>query len=262
MKKLFVLALCFFTLAGAPAGFPASKGAVRSGYVARDMDGNKRWEAQTRIRKKEGDIYILTEKGQGVYSSFSGPVSWISEVELKITKEKVIPLKLEKRVFDADGNMIRLEKQDYDTAAKSVFCVHKEFPADITRTKEHTFTKDAINRQLLGLYTQKMLQNGKKKARLQMVSEEPQVYDLDLTVVSTEEVEINGRERRAYKLLLDPRLGILDPAKVFFPRAFYWHSAEPDFEWLRYEGLEGGIGSVKVELTVSPREQIKALGTN
>ena len=96
-------------LAGAAPVFSTVEDPVRTGYVGRDMDGNKRWEAETEIRKKEGDIYMLTEKGEGVYSSFKGPVSWVSEVEFESTKENVIPLKLEKRVFDEDGNMIRLE---------------------------------------------------------------------------------------------------------------------------------------------------------
>jgi len=82
------------------------------------------------------------------------------------------------------------------------------------------------------------------------VSEEPGFYNVNLKVVKTEDVEINGRKRHAYKLLLDPRLGLLDIAKVFFPRSYSWHAAEPRFEWLRYEGLEGDIRSVEVEVTI------------
>jgi hypothetical protein len=248
MKKTFTVVLCALILCGSLQAF-AAEDIFRTEYVGRDMEGGKRWEAETEVRKKEGDVYTMTEKGAGVYSSFKGPVSWETEMEFESTEEKVTPLKLVKRVFDEDGKMIRLEKQDYDPAEKSVTCVHKDIPKKISREKKFMFTKDAVNRQLLGLYVQKLLEKGRRIAQIQMVSEEPGCYNIDLSVVRTEEVEINGRKRRAYKLHLDPRLGFLDVAKSFFPRSYAWHSARPDFEWLRYEGLEGDIRSVKVEVT-------------
>jgi len=219
------------------------------GYVGRDMEGNERWKAETEIRKKEGDVYILTEKAEGLYSSFEGPISWVAEMEFEETEDNIIPLKLVKRVFDENGNMIRLEKQDYNPEEKSVKCLHNDIPENISRTKEFTFTKDAVNKLLLGPYVQKMLQNGKRGAKIQMVSEEPGLYNIDLSVVKTEELEINGYKRRMHKVKLDPRLGFLNAAKVFFPKSYVWHSADPDHEWLRYEGLEGDIFSVKVEVT-------------
>ncbi|MFC1479906.1 hypothetical protein ACFL5Y_00440 [Candidatus Omnitrophota bacterium] len=222
---------------------------MKMGYVCRDMEGNQRWQANTEIRNKQGNVYIMTEKGEGVYSSFKGPISWVAEMEFESTDKNVMPLKLVKRVFDEDGNMIRLEKQDYDPVKKSVTCLHEDIPKKISRTKKFKFTKDAVNRQLLGLYAQKMLEKGERIAKIQMVSEEPGFYNMDLSVVGAEDVQINGRKRRAYKLQLDPRLGLLDTVKIFFPKSYAWHSAEPKFEWLRYEGLEGDIRSAQVEVT-------------
>ena len=249
MKKTLTSLLCILILAGSCPAL-ASEDVYRTEYVGRDMEGNQRWQANTEIRKKEGDVYILTEKGEGVYSSFEGSISWVAEMEFESTEENVTPLKLVKRVFDEDGNMIRLEKQDYDPVKKSVTCLHEDIPKKISRTKRFKFTKDAVNRLLLGPYVQKMLEKGRRIAKIQMVSEEPGFYNIDLSVVKTENVEINGRKRRVYKLQLDPRLGLLNIAKVFFPRSYAWHSAEPKFEWLRYEGLEGDIRSVKVEVTI------------
>jgi hypothetical protein len=248
MKKTLTSLLCVLILAGSCPAL-ASEDVYRTEYVSRDMEGKERWQANTEIRKEEGDVYILTEKGEGVYSSFEGPISWVAEMKFRNTEENVTPLKLVKRVFDEDGNMIRLEKQDYDPAKKSVNCLHEDIPKEISRTKSFKFTKDAVNRLLLGPYVQKMLEKGRRIAKIQMVSEEPGFYNIDLSVVKTEDVEINGRKRRAYKLQLDPRLGLLDIAKVFFPRSYAWHSAGARFEWLRYEGLEGDIRSVKVEVT-------------
>ena len=268
MKRVIILLLCCVMLAALASIFFWKKedlektpDAVRAGYagkieyaakteyIGRDMQGVKRWEANTEIKKKEGDIYTLTEKGEGVYSSFEGPISWVAEMEFESTNDNVTPRKLVKRVFDEGGNMIRLEKQDYDSAEKSVTCLHEDIPKKISSTKTFKFTKDAVNRLLLGPYVQKMLENGKKIANVQMVSEEPGLYNMDLSVIKTEDVEINGRKRPAFKLQIDPQLGLLNVAKALFPKSYVWHSALWDFEWLRYEGLEGGINSVKVEVT-------------
>jgi len=236
-------------LAGAIPVFSIVEDAVKMGYVCRDMEGGKRWEAETEIRKKDDDVYILTEKGEGVYSSFEGSISWVAEMEFESTGETVKPLSLEKRVFDEEGNPLRVEKQKFDLTEKIAACSHEDIPKNIIRTKKFRFDKDIVNRLLLGLYTKKMLENGKKSARVQMVSEEPGFYNIELSIVDKEEIEVNGRKKWAYKLCIDPKLGYLDFVKIFFPKAYAWHSAKPEFEWLRYKGLEGDIRSVKVEVT-------------
>ena len=61
---------------------------------------------------------------------------------------------------------------------------------------------------------------------------------------------VHGQAVTAYRLCVDPCLGPLNFVKVFLPKAYAWHSAGPKYEWLRYAGLEGGINSSKVEVTV------------
>ena len=249
MKKLPILLICFFMFSGASPVFSKGENAIDTGYVCRDMEGRERWKATNEIINKKGDVYIMTEKAEGVYSSFDGPVSWVAEIEFESTEETVRPISLEKRVFDEKGNPLRIEKQKFDFSKNIATCSHEDIPKNSVRTKKFKFDKDIVNRQILGLYTQKMLENGKKSAMVQMVSEEPGFYNILLGVVKTENVKINGRKTRAYKIQIDPRLGLLNIAKALFPRAYAWHSSEPKFEWLRYQGLEGGINSVKVEVT-------------
>jgi len=250
MKKIIniMLFLSAFIMAG--QANCSGQDAVKIEYTGCDMKGIERWQAGAETVKKEGNIYTLTEKGQGIYSSFKGPVSWEAQLEYEITDDTVIPGKLLKKVFDENGNMIRLEKQDYDHAKNSVICLHQEFPGDISVTKEFNFTKPAVNKLLLAPYVQKMLETGKDLSQVQMITEEPGFYDIDIKVLEKEEIEINGRKVNAVKLQFDPRLGLLNAAKVFFPKSYVWHSATPDFKWLRFQGLEGDINSVKVEVTV------------
>ena len=250
MNKILASFLCAVIIAGScPA--PASEDVQRKEYVGRDMDGDRRWQGTSEVRKKDGDIYVLTEKAEGVYSSFNGPISWVVEMEFRDTGDTVRPLSMEKRVFDGNGEPLRVEKQNFDFTKNIATCSHQDIPKNTTSTKKFKFSKDIVNRQILGLYTQKLLAGGRKFAAVQMVSEEPGIYNIDLSVVRKETVDINGRKIRAYKILIDPRLGLLDVAKIFFPRSYAWHSAASGFEWLRYQGLEGDIRSEKVEVTTA-----------
>jgi hypothetical protein len=146
--------------------------------------------------------------------------------------------------------MIRHEIQEFDLAGNTGTCTHKEPLRNVSRTRHFKFTQDVVTRLSLGLYAQKFLQSGKTREKLQMVSEEPNVYNIELKRMGKETIEIGGRKIAAYRMCVDPRLGALSFVKAFLPKAFAWHSAVPEYEWLGYVGLEGGLNSEKVEVLV------------
>jgi hypothetical protein len=192
----------------------------------------------------------MTEKAKGVYSSFNGPVSWKAEMKFERDEHSVRPISLDKRVFDQNGKMIRRERQVFNLADNTATCIHEDLTKNLFRTKKFNFNKNVVTRLSLGFYAQKFLQNGKTSERLQMVSEEPNVYDIELKRVGKEVIRIGGRKVAAYRLCIDPQLGALNFVKNFFPKSYGWHSAVPKYEWFGYEGLEGGLNSEKVEIFV------------
>ncbi len=192
----------------------------------------------------------MVEKAEGFHSSFKGRVSWVARLEFERTEDSIRPMSLEKRIFDESGRLIRLEKQEFDLVNNTGTCTHEEPENNISRTRNFKFNKEVVTRLSLGLYARKFLESGKTSQRVQLVSEEPSVYDIDLRLLGKETIEVNGRKVAAYRLCIDPYLGFFGFAKVFLPKAYAWHSAGPKYEWLRYAGLEGGINSDKVEVTV------------
>lgn len=250
MKKLliFLLFLWFFLSSGLVS--IAEENVVRMSYVCRDLAGVRRWQADTEIRGIRPGTYLMIEKAEGLYSSFNGRISWVAEMEFESAGDTVRPIRLEKRIFDERGDMIRFEKQEFDLLNNTAVCIHEEPLRKISRTRKFKFDKDVVNRLSLGLYAQKFLESGKANSHIQMVSEEPNVYDIELKYLGKEMIEINGRIKTAYRLCIDPELKFLNFIKIFLPKAYAWHSAEPEYELLRYSGLEGGINSKKVEVTV------------
>lgn len=250
MKKLLLFLLCLSSLALPASVLTASEEVVNMSYICRDLKGASRWRAEARIRNISPGVYLMTEKAQGVYSSFKGPVSWVAEMKFERTKDSIKPMSLDKRVFDANGKMIRRERQEFDLAGNTGTCTHEEPARKISRTRKFKFNKDVVTRLSLGIYAQKLLESGKTSEKLQMVSEEPNVYNIELKCIGRETVEINGRKIAAYRLCVDPRLGALNFVKAFLPKSYAWHSAVPEYEWLGYAGLEGGINSEKVKVLI------------
>ncbi|MCX5666101.1 MAG: hypothetical protein NT036_03520 [Candidatus Omnitrophica bacterium] len=219
-------------------------------YVGRDLKGDSRWRAKSEIKNISPGVYLMTEKAEGIYSSFNGRISWVAEMKFERTKDSVRPMSLDKRVFDTKGNIIRREIQDFDLAGNTGTCTHEEPMRRISRTRKFKFDRNVVTRLSLGFYAQKFLENGLTSEKLQMVSEEPNVYNVELKKMGKEVIEINGRKVTAYRLCLDPQLGALNFVKAFLPKSYAWHSAVPKYEWLGYAGLEGGINSEKIEVLV------------
>jgi len=220
----------------------------RTSYACADSKGNERWQATAEIRHKKDNIYTITEKMNGHYSGFDGKISWIATTDFERTKNAVKPLNMDQRIFDGKGKPIAVSKQIFNYVDKVVTCTYEDLVANTTSKKEFKFSKDIINRLLQGLCGQKFIETGQASKEMQVISPEPALYNLKLKMVGLEEIDVNGVKRKAYKLCFDPQLGLLNVVKVFLPKAHVWHSAEPIFEWLKYNGLESGVNSPKVEI--------------
>lgn len=249
MKRLSVFLLCLSSLAWPFAVFAAEE-AVNMSYVCRDLKGAERWRAESQIKNIGPGVYLMTEKAQGIYSSFKGRISWVAEMKFERTNDNVRPISLDKRVFDAKGATIRRETQEFDLAGNTGTCTHEEPAGNVFRTRKFKFDKDVVTRLSLGLYARKFIESGKASEKLQMVSEEPNVYNIELKRIGKEIIEVNGHKIAAYRLCVDPNLGMLNFIKAFFPKSYSWYSAVPKYGWLGYTGPEGGINSEKVKILV------------
>jgi len=238
-----------FSLCLARSAFAGFEGGIyKVSYVCRDLQGNERWHATAEIEKKEGDIGVITEKLEGHYAGFEGRIYWIAKEEFRRTKDFIRPLNMDQRIFDKSGKLIATQKQNFNYTDNSVTCVKSDLINNASVTKKFTFTKDIINRLLQGLYVQKFLEEGQTSKKIQLISPGLELYNIELSIVGREEIEINGRKRDAYKLCFDPSLGLFNFVKVFLPKAYVWHSAKPLFELLKYQGIETSVNSPEVEI--------------
>ncbi|MDP8266120.1 MAG: hypothetical protein P9M07_04150 [Candidatus Aceula meridiana] len=230
-----------------------SEEVFHSSYSGYDLKGNKRWQASFAIEanpEDRKDVYVLTEKGSGKNSGFFGEISWEERLTVENGVKSMRPIRGEKRIFDKDGNLIVEIFQTFDFEKHKTIFRRQDFQKG---TKEENiynfkFKGDIVSRLLLGLYVRRFLQEGKRKKTFFLLTGEPHLYKFTARLVQEEDVLIEGKTRRAYKILLDPHIGIFSFLKIVFPKVYIWHLAEPDYRWLKYRGIEESLTSPKVEI--------------
>ena len=225
----------------------------RSRYAGYDLKGDKRWQASFMIEtvpQNGKDVYVLTEKGQGRYSGFSDEVSWEERLRVENNFQDMRPLSGEKKIFDQDGKLIMEIFQMFDFQKRKAVFRRQDFQKGTKQENIYNFKfkGDIVSRLLLGLYVRRFLQEGKRKKTFFLLTSEPHLYKFTARVVREENILIDGETRKAYKILLDPHLGLFGFLKVIFPKVYIWHLAEPDYRWLKYYGIEESLASPKVEI--------------
>lgn len=215
-----------------------------------DLEGNKLWESTATtvpIAGKPGH-FLLTEEGKGNYSGFKGITSNKSEFEFISDENRLEPVYLKRQVFSDDGKIIFEETERFDNDKGRVDCEVKHLLKKENKKKAFDYKGDIVNQFMMGSYIRRFLRAGEKERTTYLVNDEPALYRVKLKVVGKEVITVNGKKRDAYKICIDPQIGLLSPVKAFLPKNYDWHSTQPPYEWLMFRGLESSIDSPKVEI--------------
>lgn len=255
IKITHIPAICAIAfLALLPAFAASADESYHTSYMCRDIKGNDRWKADTTISAVDTkkDLYKLTEEGRGIYSGFDEPVSWKAEAVFISNESGITPVTADRAVFSPDGALLAKETQEFDLKkGKARYSYRSGSKRSIT--KAFDFSGDITNRLLLGLYIQKMLANGLREKTTWLLSSEPRIYRVRISIIDEETISLGGHDYKVFKICLDPQLGLLDIIKVFVPKAYVWHSSSNKFEWIKYKGLEESLQSPMVEIVTDER---------
>lgn len=219
--------------------------------VCTGADGRKLWEASVAIRPAGTGAghYLMTEEIDGNYSAFKVRTVSKSELEYINDNKTLSPLYMKRHVVSEDGKALLEETQRYDPEKRTVDCVLKNSSRKAETKKTLRYKGEMINSMLMGAYIKRFLTEGAKEKTVSLVSDGPSVYKITLKVEDKEEITVNGRKYSAYRILIDPEIGLFSPVKGFIPKNYVWYSTEPPYDWLMFRGLESSFGSPKVEMT-------------
>jgi hypothetical protein len=230
----------------APPVIPRDHGTV----VTSTSKGEPRWSADwtmepwTVAGKK---AVRFTENGKGHYSPFPQEIHWTLE-SIWLADGSFFPLQFEKTIRDTQGQILAVEKKDFDgTAGKVRFERRDEkgkaeistFPA-----APDTLTIEGIAGILQFFPFSKSGGAGSLAGHL--LSNEPKLYDVTIESRGTERVKTSIGDIDCYKIEMVPHLGLLNVVRAFYPKTYFWFRVAEPHAWVQYQGLENGPGTPEI----------------
>ncbi|MFH1783131.1 MAG: hypothetical protein ABH848_05900 [Candidatus Omnitrophota bacterium] len=189
--------------------------------------------------------YKFIENGQGDYDIYKD-ITWENIARLEEIDNSLYPIYSTQVIKDKDGKIIIEYKKLFDYDKNKIFYTAKDSSGNII--KENTFPikgKTADNVTLSYFLRTYIANRGNKKDRsFYLLSSEPKLYRINLKFYKTEVIKLPFGEKEAVKVRLIPDLGILSGlVGAFIPPTYMWFKDVSPHNWLKYEGLETGLGS-------------------
>ncbi|MEW5758255.1 MAG: hypothetical protein AB1755_02115 [Candidatus Omnitrophota bacterium] len=212
-------------------------------------DNQPRWQAKAAISSADNiaSIYKISEEAKGIYSGYDGEITRKTVVFYeKTTDDNYRILKSQTEFFTQDQKLILKELQTYDYANKKVYIEAEDYLKHKAKKGELEIRGQIANKLTLPLQIRKTLLANRKFEPIYFVSSKPALYKVDLRVIKEEELDFNNQKIKAYKILLDPDIGIFNILKFLVTNTFVWFNSDMPYELVKYEGLETDLGSERV----------------
>ena len=245
LNTVCILLLFGSDLIKAPATVLADRGTV----VVSGKGGGRRWTADWAMEpiERNGKKAVrFTERGQGHVSPFSEEVRWSLE-SVWSAETGFQPLDSERIVTTLTGARLLTERKHFDVA-KSMVRFERQRPEARSEVKSLKILPDTlIVEGIAGILRYlKFDQTGPFPAHL--LTNEPRLYSVAFEIRGKERVKTPAGDFDCYKVEMVPHLGVLNVARYFFPKTFFWFSVAPPHFWVRYEGLENGPGTPEIAM--------------
>jgi len=253
MKRIFfcLLLICFFfsSISSAEVFQIERMRRGREGLEARDKaSGEDLWQSVIEIQKikHEGDPYLyIREEGAGIYGKDKKYKSWVSEAYYLYQDGRAIPYQTKLVYKDREGKTLQTITKIYDPEAKKAIC---RINGD---EKRFDLADDLIDKELLGTALQNYSFDEKRDVEFHLLTNEPTLYKITVKYRGTDKIKVAGKEIECHKLQMIPDLGLLNVFGAFVPKTYFWYKIDPPHDYVRYEGLESGLGTPYIILESS-----------
>jgi len=246
MTQTAALWISIFLLAAqiqAPTVIPKDHGTVS----ASSTDGKPRWTASWTMEPwiSGGKRAVrFTETGSGRYSPFSQDVQWNLE-SVWLADKNYYPLQFQKTIRDMQGRTLAIERKNFDPLTGKV---RFERQNEKGSKESSTFSAAANVLTIEGIagILESFPFEGSEGIQAHFLSNEPKLYDVTFEPRGTERLKTAKGPIDCYKIEMVPHLGLLNVARPFFPKTYFWFSTASPHAWVRYQGLENGSGSPEI----------------
>jgi hypothetical protein len=244
MAMIFVIVLLLGSdLIQPPGVVPRDSGAV----VVSLKTGERRWTANWTMEPVERDgkkAVRFTEQGQGRVSPFSGEVRWSLE-SVWSAEAGFQPLDSQKTVTTLAGGAVLTERKHFDPVKGTVRFERQQSGGKVEEKTVAAPRDTLIPEGIAGILRFLMFENA-ASFRAHLLSNEPKLYSVTFEGRGRERVRTPAGEFDCYKIEMVPHLGVLNVARYFYPKVYFWFTVAPPHFWVRYEGPENGPGTPEI----------------
>ena len=250
MKRIFV-ALLVVSLVFASLSFAEilkieyTRKGLEDLKATEKSSGKDLWQSKNLIQRTthKGETFLyIKEDGAGIYGKDKKYKSWASQAYYRLEKKRAIPYQTQLVYKDRSGKVIQTITKFYDPEEKKAVCG--------VNGKEHKFEfkDDLIDKEVLGTCLQNYPFEEKRDVVFHLLTNEPTLYKITVKYRDLDTLIIEGKIVKCHKLQMIPDLGLLNVFGAFVPKTYFWYKVDPPHDFVRYEGLESGLGTPYIVL--------------
>ena len=210
------------------------------------------------MSKAGQNTYNISQSGKGSYDDLED-ISWTTESTVKEENNMLHPLKSIRTITNSEGTVLRTYEKVFDYQNKKVYCLIDNKAKNKAKKTIFPLKGITVDDTTLFFFLSSLL----KKAQddnydsFYLLSNEPKLYKIKVELVKRETLDLPIGNIQCRKLKLITDMGILDRIlRGLIPPTFAWHSESPPHFWVKYEGLEIGLGSKNIVSYLCENDQV------
>src|SRR5215470_11020458 len=220
----------------------------RGEYVARDARTQEelwrtRWVIE-RVNADPGSVYHVREDGAGRRGR-PEPTRWTVTMDVVLGQGSEA-FSAVREIRDVSDRPIETMRRalSFKTGAGTVTIV--DHTKNVERSESFTVEETSIPVELLPMQLRALSDAPERRIRFHLVTREGKSVPMAARIVAQETIRTPAGEFAAYKteLTVTGVRGVI--GQLVLPAMYMWHRVDPPHAWLRYRGLDGGIGSREV----------------
>lgn len=216
-----------------------SKG-VKNEKAFEKSSGKFLWQSAAKAERftdKGKPMLYITENGSGIYGKDKRYKTWSSEAYYNFRGLVAVPYQTKLVYKDKSGSVLQTIEKIYDVEGKRAVCRIDG------KDQGFTMNDDLIDKEVLGTALANYPFSEKRDLVFHLLTNEPKIYPMTIKYIGQEDLKLGDKTVACYKIQMIPDLGALNIFGAFVPKTYFWYTVDEPHDFMRYEGLESGMGT-------------------
>ncbi|MCM8773372.1 MAG: DUF3108 domain-containing protein [Candidatus Omnitrophica bacterium] len=202
----------------------------------------------TKLIREGKTVYKLTQSGKGNYDKYED-ITWTVEAEMEEKDGFLLPNYSIHTLFDNTGKTIIKYEKKYDYDKEKIFYTATDANGKVLKNNTFPMKGKTVDDFTMVSFLRKFIPhlNEEGYKTYYLLTSEPKLYKIDIKVIGEETLELPAGKIETIKIRIIPDLGLLTGvAKAMVPPTYLWFTKKEPYMWVKYEGLECGLGSTHI----------------